>query len=72
MKPIGTAILFIFLGATACTDKNTVGNQTASTRKGRLDFNYDVKPILSDKCFACHGPDVKTRQAGLHLRDVCV
>ncbi|CAN0407495.1 unnamed protein product, partial [Scytosiphon promiscuus] len=22
-----------------------------------IDFNYHVKPILSDKCFACHGPD---------------
>lgn len=32
-----------------------------------LDFNYDVKPILSDKCFACHGPDAKKQKAGLRL-----
>ncbi|CAG5067371.1 hypothetical protein DYBT9623_00091 [Dyadobacter sp. CECT 9623] len=34
---------------------------------GELDFNYDVKPILSDKCFACHGPDQKNRKGGLRL-----
>ncbi|MGV3602668.1 MAG: DUF1553 domain-containing protein [Dyadobacter fermentans] len=32
-----------------------------------LDFNYDVKPILSDKCFACHGPDTKKQKGGLRL-----
>ncbi|GGF36558.1 DUF1553 domain-containing protein [Echinicola rosea] len=33
----------------------------------QLDFNADVKPILSDKCFACHGPDKGTIKAGLQL-----
>ena len=32
-----------------------------------IDFNYHVKPILSDRCYACHGPDAKTRKAGLRL-----
>ena len=34
-----------------------------------LDFNVDVKPILSDKCFACHGPDKNKIKAGLQLHD---
>ena len=31
------------------------------------DWNRDVKPILSEKCFACHGPDARARKAGLRL-----
>src|SRR5262245_1425891 len=33
----------------------------------RVDFTRDVLPILSDKCFPCHGPDVKARKASLRL-----
>ncbi len=32
-----------------------------------IDFNFHVKPILSDKCFACHGPDPESLQADLRL-----
>ena len=32
-----------------------------------ISYNYDVRPILSDKCFNCHGPDAKKREAGLRL-----
>ncbi len=31
------------------------------------DYNFHVKPILSDKCFACHGPDHRKQKAGLRL-----
>ena len=32
-----------------------------------LDYNLHVKPILADKCFACHGPDKAKQKAGLRL-----
>jgi hypothetical protein len=32
-----------------------------------VDFNFHVKPILSDRCFKCHGPDERVRKASLRL-----
>ena len=33
----------------------------------KVDFNRDIRPILSDNCFACHGPDAKQLKGGLRL-----
>src|SRR5258706_16305594 len=33
----------------------------------KLDFNRDIHPLLSEKCFACHGPDVRKVKGGLRL-----
>src|SRR5512145_694455 len=33
----------------------------------KVDFNRHVKPLLSDRCFACHGPDEKGRKGKLRL-----
>lgn len=33
----------------------------------KIDFNFHVRPILSDRCFACHGPDENARKANLRL-----
>ena len=40
---------------------------TPAASDSPVDFNWDVKPILSDNCFQCHGPG--TQQAGLRLDD---
>src|SRR3954454_2277413 len=39
----------------------------AASTKPSLDYNRDVKPILSENCYTCHGPDGGRRKAGLRL-----
>src|SRR4051812_19525063 len=33
----------------------------------KIDFNRDIRPLLSDRCFKCHGPDAGSRKAKLRL-----
>src|SRR3954462_11647612 len=33
----------------------------------KVDFNYDIRPIISAKCYHCHGPDESSRKAKLRL-----
>src|SRR5688572_24714082 len=33
----------------------------------QIDFNREIRPILSENCFSCHGPDKNKRKAGLRL-----
>ena len=38
-------------------------------RAAELDFKGDIRPVLSDACYRCHGPDANAREAKLRLDD---
>ena len=72
MNKLCLSILALFLTfylLTCTSDPATEISQSEYTLPDLIDFNFHVKPILSDKCFKCHGPDVNTRKAGLALHE---
>ncbi len=78
-KKVASEIQFLVIGIIAlsififsCNSRS----ETTSEREGNysldarlipevVDFNFHIKPILSDRCFACHGPDKNKIEAGL-------
>ncbi len=50
----------------SCSDTSSVEEQLAEV-PDKIDYNFHVRPILSDRCFVCHGPDANKREAGLRL-----
>lgn len=60
-------VLVLFSGiiflSQSCNSRDGKHNNLPKT----ISYNFDVRPILSDKCFICHGPDGNKREAGLRL-----
>ncbi len=44
-----------------------LGGQTATVRQQTVDFTTQIRPLLSDRCFRCHGPDASKRKKELRL-----
>lgn len=68
MKKIHILILLCLSGVVVFyTYRYFFGPSSDNTTDGKISYNFQVRPILSDKCFTCHGPDANKREAGLRL-----
>ncbi|MFN3167420.1 MAG: PSD1 and planctomycete cytochrome C domain-containing protein [Phycisphaeraceae bacterium] len=74
LLPAKLLSIVVLLSAWGCADHDQTTEQVlpasnafATATDKILSYNRDVRPILSDKCFACHGPDAGSREADLRL-----
>ncbi len=58
-------VLFLAILSWSCSEKSTDLNKLKGS--DQISYNFHIRPILSDKCFACHGPDANKREANLRL-----
>ncbi|MES2828443.1 MAG: PSD1 and planctomycete cytochrome C domain-containing protein [Bacteroidota bacterium] len=59
-------LLTIVYAIQAC-NRSSTDQAATEVLPDTVSYNFHVRPILSDKCFACHGPDANKREAGLRL-----
>jgi Protein of unknown function (DUF1553)/Protein of unknown function (DUF1549)/Concanavalin A-like lectin/glucanases superfamily/Planctomycete cytochrome C len=62
---LSALLALIGLAIVGARDPESARAQNSSPR--RIDFNRDIRPILSDKCWACHGPDAANKKIRLRL-----
>ncbi|MHA4812309.1 PSD1 and planctomycete cytochrome C domain-containing protein [Flavitalea flava] len=69
MRLRSAIILLVITGAvfsgSSCFHNNKEGG--SGSLPDKVSFNFHIRPILSDKCFKCHGPDANHREAHLRL-----
>ena len=58
---------FGLITAFVCGVGDWVCGGVLSLRGQLIDFNQDIRPILADQCYPCHGPDRNKRKADLRL-----
>jgi hypothetical protein len=66
-KRISWAVFTVFLGLFFGIAIWWSARHAGGSNAGRLSFNQTIQPILSENCYACHGPDPGARKAGLRL-----
>ena len=55
--------IVVVISLVACLDRD----DSIYSDSDRVSYNYDIRPLISDRCFSCHGPDEKARKADLRL-----
>ena len=69
MNPSKTLRYFVFacfgFALFSCNPKE--GDEIQLSDNEQISYNFHIRPILSDKCFACHGPDANKRESELRL-----
>ena len=62
MTPVHRQIVARVIAAVACLNVSLI-----ACAQDRIEFNRDIRPIMLDTCFQCHGPDSAARKADLRL-----
>jgi len=60
-----SVLIILILGG--CSSNVRSDSEILSRLPDYVDYNFHVQPLLSDRCYACHGPDDNARQASLSL-----
>lgn len=63
----GTLALATLAFASIAAPPKPAAPSQADTLPAKLTYNRDIRPILAENCFSCHGPDSAARKAGLRL-----
>ncbi|MGB7346024.1 MAG: PSD1 and planctomycete cytochrome C domain-containing protein [Pirellulaceae bacterium] len=66
-KIFATLLCVLVLLSSTVTAADAINEHQADSQPQAISFRHDVRPILSNHCFACHGPDEAHREADLRL-----
>ena len=67
LNPTGLLCITALAVMLQCCNSVATDKEVDEPVPDKISYNFDIRPILSDKCFICHGPDASKRQAGLRL-----
>lgn len=65
LRHLSYILLILLVTFLSCSEKGP--ESTRLTSGDQISYNFHIRPILSDNCFACHGPDENKRESGLRL-----
>ncbi|WP_339905078.1 c-type cytochrome domain-containing protein, partial [uncultured Cyclobacterium sp.] len=65
LRQLSYILLIPLVTLLSCAEKRS--DSTALSSGDQISYNFHIRPILSDNCFACHGPDENKRESGLRL-----